>query len=292
MRGRPIRVATFRANRLCSPSLSKAVSCVTAGIANVRDVAVRASTIAKRLFRERGAVLRGHWHLGHCALCEGATVFLMLGPWLRDEYRCLRCWSIPRQRALAGVLNDTIPGWREARIHEFAPGRNSVEWFQRRCPAYTYSQFWADVRPGNEKAGVRSEDLSRLTFGDNEFDVIITQDVFEHLPDPAAAASEIARVLTPGGAHIFTVPIYPRPTVIRAEVDTQGNIRHLLPSEYHGNPSDPSGSLVFREWGPDIVDFVESVSSLRLRTISPSDRRCGLAGEFLDVFVARKLLGS
>ncbi len=32
----------------------------------------------------------------------------------------------------------------------------------------------------------------------------LTQDVFEHLFDPAAAFREIARTLQPGGAHVFT----------------------------------------------------------------------------------------
>jgi hypothetical protein len=93
-------------------------------------------------------------------------------------------------------------------------------------------------------------------------------------------------VLAPGGAHVFTVPIYPRRTVIRAEVDAEGNVRHLFAPNYHGNPAESSGSLVFREWGPDIVDFIESASGLDTEMITLSDRRRGLAGGWLDVLVS------
>jgi SAM-dependent methyltransferase len=39
------------------------------------------------------------------------------------------------------------------------------------------------------------------------FDLYLTQDVFEHLFDPAAAFREIARTLRTGGAHVFTTPL-------------------------------------------------------------------------------------
>jgi 2-polyprenyl-3-methyl-5-hydroxy-6-metoxy-1,4-benzoquinol methylase len=51
--------------------------------------------------------------------------------------------------------------------------------------------------------------MSALTFADGTFDLIITQDVFEHVMQPAETFREIARVLKPGGAHIFTMPWYP-----------------------------------------------------------------------------------
>jgi 2-polyprenyl-3-methyl-5-hydroxy-6-metoxy-1,4-benzoquinol methylase len=44
------------------------------------------------------------------------------------------------------------------------------------------------------------------TFENESFDLVITSDVFEHLPDVAPAVREILRTLKPGGAHIFTVP--------------------------------------------------------------------------------------
>ena len=90
------------------------------------------------------------------------------------------------------------------------------------------------------------------TFEDRSFDLVITSDVFEHLPDVAPAVREIMRTLKPGGAHIFTVPWFrSKKTLVRA-VMKDGKVRHLEKPDYHGNRIDSSGSLVFTEWGMEL----------------------------------------
>jgi SAM-dependent methyltransferase len=49
-------------------------------------------------------------------------------------------------------------------------------------------------------------DALRLPFADGTFDRIIASEVMEHIPDDAAAATELARVLRPGGTIAVTVP--------------------------------------------------------------------------------------
>ena len=44
-----------------------------------------------------------------------------------------------------------------------------------------------------------NQNLEKLTYEDESFDVVITQDVFEHINEPFQAFKEIARVLKPGG---------------------------------------------------------------------------------------------
>lgn len=50
------------------------------------------------------------------------------------------------------------------------------------------------------------EDAASLPFPDNSFDVAICIEVFEHLFAPDAAASEIRRVLRPGGRLVASAP--------------------------------------------------------------------------------------
>jgi SAM-dependent methyltransferase len=93
-------------------------------------------------------------------------------------------------------------------IHESSPGGQSSDKIKQECKRYTGSQFFSDVPRGQSKDGQRSEDLEALTFPDESFDLVITQDVFEHVLRPAKAFAEIARTLKPGGAHVYTVPYY------------------------------------------------------------------------------------
>src|SRR5579862_4964953 len=61
-----------------------------------------------RMIRGRVAVVgqwaRGKVSRGYCTICECDVWFCETGPWLRDQYLCLRCKSIPRNRALIKVL--------------------------------------------------------------------------------------------------------------------------------------------------------------------------------------------
>jgi len=49
-------------------------------------------------------------------------------------------------------------------------------------------------------------DAERLPFADDTFDVILSHEVIEHVPDDRAAAVEMARVLRPGGRILLFCP--------------------------------------------------------------------------------------
>ena len=148
------------------------------------------------------------------------------------------------------------------------------------------------TRPGttNELHNVRCETLEALTFPDGSFDLMITQDVMEHVLDPEAAFAEIARVLKPGGAHIFTVPLVrkteaSRPRAVRS---ADGGLEYLLEAQYHGNPVDAKGALVTMDWGYDIVEFVNRVTGMPGHIVSIDDIDRGIRAEFIDVVVSFK----
>jgi SAM-dependent methyltransferase len=100
------------------------------------------------------------------------------------------------------------------------------------------------------------QDLERLTFADDSIDILVTEDVLEHVRRPDVAFAEIARVLSPGGRHIFTIPFRPEhATLVR--IDTTGNEDvHLLPAEYHGDPVR-GRILAYRTFGYDLFPQLE-----------------------------------
>jgi SAM-dependent methyltransferase len=246
------------------------------------------ATLIRRARRYGPSVARGRVNLGWCPICEARTAFVDRGGAERSGYLCLRCESIPRWRALVHVLSSTCPEWRAARIHESSPSGPASAKLRSEAPGYSASYHLASVPGGSTVDGRRSEDLERLTFADSAFDLFITQDVFEHLFDPAAAFREIARVLRVGGSHVFTVPWWPdKPTIVRARRTSEG-VEHLLRPRYHSDPIDPEGTLVVRQWGRDLVEFIHDACGLATEVHDPQDRRLGLAGRFQQVFVTRR----
>jgi SAM-dependent methyltransferase len=183
------------------------------------------------------------------------------------------------------------PDWRRLAIHESSPGQGGLSAkLQRECPLYVASQYDRSIRFGERHPfGHRSEDLEAQTFGDASFDLVVTQDVFEHLFRPDEAIREIARTLKPGGAYLMTVPLVGKeqPTTRRASL-IGGEVVHHLEPQHHGNPIDPNGSLVTIDWGYDIAAILSEASGMPTTIESFDDPRRGLQAEYLDVVVCRK----
>jgi SAM-dependent methyltransferase len=244
------------------------------------------SVVLKRLIKS----VHKKKNIGYCCLCEKKTVFVEYSDWLRDNYRCVRCRSIPRYRATINALNRFFAGWKDMSIHESSPGTISSAFIQMKCANYSISQYFPDVKLGAQsKDGVRCEDLTKMTFADNSFDLFITQDVFEHVFNAGKAFAEINRVLKPGGAHVFTMPWYPdlKRTVQRAEIADEV-IRYLEEPVYHGNPVSKEGSLVVNDWGMDFVPFIEQHSGMDTMVFLNEDKSLGLKGRHLEVFISYK----
>jgi ubiquinone/menaquinone biosynthesis C-methylase UbiE len=51
-------------------------------------------------------------------------------------------------------------------------------------------------------------DLQQLPFEDARFDLVVSLETLEHLPDPAEGLAELIRVTRPGGYLIVTIPNY------------------------------------------------------------------------------------
>lgn len=188
-----------------------------------------------------------------------------------------------------------FPQWRRLTIHESSPvsGRGASRRLKNEAPGYVPTHYYPSVPAGEIVNGVRREDLENLSFEDESFDLHLTQDVFEHLFNPAAAFREIARTLRPGGAHIFTTPLVRKsePTRFCASLAPNGTIVHLMePPEYHGNPISSEGSLVTVHWGYDIADYIFNACRLFTKLVFIDSIELGIRAEYIDVLLTYKPL--
>jgi SAM-dependent methyltransferase len=165
-------------------------------------------------------------HQGYCPCCDKEVLFQATHSWLRDYFLCANCGSIPRERALMLVIEKYYPNWKNLSIHESSPSNRGVSLkLKNSAKNYIASQYYPNQSFGTLINGFQNQDLENQTFADASFDLVITQDVMEHIYNPEKAFTEIARTLKKGGAHIFTVPIINKfqPTEIWATKGQDGN---------------------------------------------------------------------
>nr|HID14906.1 class I SAM-dependent methyltransferase [Anaerolineae bacterium] len=142
-----------------------------------------------------------------------------------------------------------------------------------------------------------------LPYADGTFDLVCCSWVLEHLPDPARALAEVARVLTPGGRFIFLTPNarHPLVTLNRALRRSRGRLVGYLydrpeaetfPAFYRANTSarierlaEAAGlervSLRFVA-DPTYLAFNEALFRLAclLERVTPRWMRVHLVGEY------------
>jgi SAM-dependent methyltransferase len=191
---------------------------------------------------------------------------------IREAYSCPQCNASLRYRHQAQIILDIFgsstqtifaqlpddPGFRNLRIYE--PGIiRPFRKYLKKLKGYQQSYFWPGVKPGDTYKGIRCENLENITFSDNCFDLVITSDIFEHIRKPFKAFKQIHRILKPGGWHIFTIPMaWPLPEQTQYRVDTSGETDILIKEPvYHGSPMDKKGSLVYTDFGLDIITGLE-----------------------------------
>ena len=137
---------------------------------------------------------------------------------------------------------------------------------------------------------IRNEDVTRLTFKENKFDIILSFDVLEHVPDYRIAIEELFRCLKPGGQFLISVPFNmgSGQNIIRAKHNPDGSICHLLPPQYHGDPLNDSGCLSYYDFGWELLEEFRQAWFTDVYAMLYWSKKYGYLGREQKVFVARK----
>jgi SAM-dependent methyltransferase len=103
-------------------------------------------------------------------------------------------------------------------------------------------------------------DMHALPFPAGAFDLVVHSDTLEHITNPIHALAECRRVLGPGGALCYTVPII----VGRMSADCTG----VRPT-YHGAPNaTPEDYRVITEFGADAWTYPMKAGFSRVEIVS------------------------
>jgi glycosyltransferase involved in cell wall biosynthesis len=207
---------------------------------------------------------------GFCFICNQRVLFgtdLQYGfpqpdggclPNWRERMVCPDCQLNNRIRASIHLFHLLCNPTPESHLYLTEQVTPLFTWFQNNYPHVTGSEYLGTTvaRGMINQSGFRNEDLTQLTFADEEFDAILSFDVFEYIPDYLQAMRECLRCLKPEGELFFSVPFnhQSRQNIVRAEIDADGELNHLLPPEYHGNPISENGCLCYYHFGWELLE--------------------------------------
>jgi SAM-dependent methyltransferase len=192
----------------------------------------------------------------------------------KESCDCAHCGAKLRGRRLVEVLLRLYPVGTPP-----TPARSLAEWVThgairairiaeinlidgvhdqlRKMPGVAFSDYGTECRPGGAEPQTRSEDLTDLSYASSTFDLVLTSETLEHVPDFDAALRELRRVLVPGGRHVFTVPVLPgvERTFARSVLGSDGTVEDRAPRICH--PGGDVGYPVFTEFGADLPDLIQ-----------------------------------
>ncbi len=241
------------------------------------------------------------WTVGFCPVCRRYVVFRRWTDNFRDSGFCSHCNSFCRQRQIALVVEHV---YRQDHRYAALADNELVVYnteargsLHRELSASSRSQYVAseyfgfDVVPGQRFNGTRHEDVQHLSFPSGSIDLVISSDVWEHVPLPYQAHEEVLRVLKLGGHHVFTVPFHQTQFLddVRATPNADGAPSLLKPPIYHSDPMSTDGALVYTIFSLQMLVRLAEIgySTTLHRLYAP---RFGILGNNALVFDAHKTL--
>jgi len=232
--------------------------------------AANAGVFTQRAAYERGISASGMPASvpGYCFLCQREVRFTfdyeyaieidgLKMPNFREKMNCSACGFNNRMRAAVQILDEVAQPRFAGELYLTEQVTPMYALFRKRYPKVLGSEYLGNsIQFGvTDTRGVRNESVTKLTFEDGRFAAIVSFDVLEHVPDYGIGFREFYRCLEPGGVLLLSVPFTGLPaTITRARVSTTGEVEHLLPPEYHGDPLKDAGCLCFYHFGWDMLD--------------------------------------
>lgn len=147
--------------------------------------------------------------LNYCQICGNKSEFGDFGNPVRRATQCLLCGSLERHRFLYIVYQVLFLGEkRKINLLHMAPEKGLYDiLIKRKNIAY----FAADIDPEfYPLVRCQKEDFTGMSYGNETFDVILSNQVMEHIEDEKKFLAEMMRVLKDDGIAIINLPYNPK----------------------------------------------------------------------------------
>jgi len=171
----------------------------------------------------------------YCESCNKKTLFIKYGSEPR-QVRCLDCKSTLISLAHLKVIKSLQLNFKFSHVYELSYHGASFSYLHNNFTNFYYSEFFGPNNLGeiNLTYSVRNEDIQRLTYNNDSFDLISCTEVLEHVPDYYRGFNEAFRVLKKDGKFVFTVPLFDSPLTEKiAEETISGQINWIQEPEFH-----------------------------------------------------------
>lgn len=215
----------------------------------------------------------------------------------RENQFCKKCGALVRQHFLAKIfieqynlkkdcIENNIDQINKLKIWEASHGGPFYRLFED-SKNFIFSEYFEDLKSGEfNDDGILCQNIQETSFPNNYFDVVITQEVMEHVVDWKEAFREIHRILKNKGIHIFTTPYNPwrQKTETRLQVEKDKKI-FLKKENYHRDPLRQEGTLCISDFGREIITYQEEIG---FEVFLYEYHFFNEKGGYVPVFVAKK----
>lgn len=186
-----------------------------------------------------------------CPTCGNFSTFIPFS--IRKNALCPHCGSLERSRFVYLTFKEKYSelfNKENAKFLHFAPESNLYSIFSKK---ENLDYFPVDIDPEiyiSRGISIRHKvNMENIPFGDNEFDIIYSSHVLEHVPNDRLAMSELYRVLKEDGICFIMVPLSGNPKTLENEAYNTPELR----LKYYGQDDH------LRFYGDDFKDRLESV---------------------------------
>lgn len=223
---------------------------------------------------------------GYCSVCNKEVLFTNNSIFTchTEGMVCPSCHLNSRLRLMYNLVKEKYSTEKKVYICEY------VTDFFNQLKSFIPDIVGSEYLEENDKRReyIHHEDVENLTFDNSSFDIVISNDVLEHVFDYKKAFKETARVLKDGGVFLFHIPFYNHEkTIIRAKKNEKG-IKFLEEPIYHGNPVSNKGALWINDFGWDIFNELKEAGFKDSYLILNHSYISGFMNDSALLFIAEK----